>query len=340
MSELVDKYIAENKRTDALQECLKTKQLYLGIFLGRLYKDTEILPQLEKEAGNNVVRVKLLCNWCNSENIVRLWNKMSKGNCRWNNICIVDSDPVDYYVIINSPWPNDVYDKKKTVLFQMEPHMDKRKDIWGEWADPDEKDFFKVCKHKNKEYNNNEWHLSLTYGQLSKNIITKNPEFNKILSTVLSAKYTDPGHAKRIDFVKFLEKKGLTVHVYGENRWDYKNYKGSLPSHCKDNGIFPYKYTFNAENHEIPYYYTEKLIDGILGECLTFYWGCPNIRELIDPRAYVQLELSNFENDYKIIMIAMEEDWYSQTLPFIRKEKNRILNELQFFPRLEKILHT
>jgi hypothetical protein len=35
---------------------------------------------------------------------------------------------------------------------------------------------------------------------------------------------------------------------------------------------------------------------------------------------------------------AIEEDWWSQRLPYIREAKRRILTELQFFPRLEREL--
>jgi hypothetical protein len=341
MSELIDKYIAENKPEQALQECLNSGKNYLGIFLAKIFRNKEIIAQLETKCQqvNKLIRVKLLCNWTSSENLVKIWSKMSKGNSVWNNIVIVSCDPADYYVIINSPPENAVYDKKKTIVFRMEPYMERRPDMWKEWADPDGKEFLKVCKHSEEEYNNNEWHISLTYTQLCRNPVIKNPAYDKVLSTVLSGNYRDIGHIKRIDFAKFLDSKGLTLHVYGDNRWEYKHYKGSLPYHCKDEGILPYKYTFNAENQSIPYYYTEKLIDGILGECLTFYWGCPNIRELIDPRAYIQLELSNFEIDYLIIRKAIEEDWYSQRLPYILEAKKRILNDLQFFPRLEKIVN-
>ena len=297
----------------------------------------DICNQLLEETVkiNKIITVKLLCNWCTSEQLVQCWNKMSKGNYTWNNICIVSSDSEpDFYVIINRPPENAVYDKKKTIVFQMEPYIERNPKQWHDWTNPDNKEFVKVCKHREGEYNNNEWHLSKTYSQFNNESIVK----TKTFSTVLSSNYRDPGHVKRIDFVKFLESKGLPIHVYGNNRWDYKEYKGSLPYHCKDEGIIPYKYTFNAENHDIPYYYTEKLTDGILGECLTFYWGCPNIRELIDPRAYVQLDLSNFEKDYEVVKKAIEEDWHTQRLPYIREQKKRILNDLQFFPRLEKII--
>ena len=114
---------------------------------------------------------------------------------------------------------------------------------------------------------------------------------------------------------------------------------GPLPPHDKNGGLLQYKYTFNAENHSIRNYYTEKLIDGILAECLVFYWGCPNVKDYIDERAYVQLELVDFEKDYQTVQKAINEDWHSQRLPYIREAKKKILDELQFFPRLEKILN-
>lgn len=364
----IDTHLQSGAISDALQSCITSKNYNLGLLIGKLSspnvpryyelmadiiknvesvkteiklvqstQSSQALPALPKRDPNKI-RVQLLCNWCPSQELANLWNKMSKGNYTWNNIEIVWEGVVDYFVLINAIHPNIKLDKKRTILFRMEPHMAKNPETWKEWADPDPKDFLRVLKHESGDYNNNEWHLSKTYSELSTQSVEKNLELNGILSTILSAQYRDPGHVKRVDFVKFLEKKGLTVHVFGDNKWEYVNYKGSLPKYCKDGGIFPYKYTFNAENHAINNYYTEKLIDGILGECLTFYWGCPNVKEYIDPRAYVQLDLSNFEKDYDIIKKAIAEDWHSQRLPYIREAKKKILNELQFFPRLEKII--
>jgi hypothetical protein len=155
---------------------------------------------------------------------------------------------------------------------------------------------------------------------------------------VLSDKYRDLGHVKRIDFVKFLETKGLRVDVFGGNKFMWQNYKGSLPYHAKDDAMFPYKYVFNVENHEIRNYYTEKFIDGILAECLVFYNGCINIGDFFDTRAFVWLELVDFEHDYAIVKQAIEENWWEQRLPYIQAAKRKILNEMQFFPRLERIL--
>lgn len=353
---MVELCISNKDIVNALEHCIKEKQYYIGLFLGKLMPDNsakynELMSAIYLQTENNIspstetqvsvqnnsqlLRVQLLCNWCSSEQLAHCWNKMSQCNYTWNKIKLVWKEPVDYYVIINMPPKDAIFDKKKTIVFRMEPNMYKNLNLWGEWANPNDTEFIKVCHHEKGEYNNTEWHLSKSYSELlNMNNITKQ---HNILSTVLSGKYKDVGQVKRIDFIKFLEKK-MTVHVYGENRWNYKEYKGSLPLHCKDDAIFPYKYTFNVENNNIKNYYTEKLVDGILGECLVFYSGCPNIKDFIDERAYVYLELANFQKDYEKIKKAIEEDWHTQRLPYIKNAKRKILQELQFFPRLEKIL--
>lgn len=329
MSLTIETFISNNNIEQAILECLQTNQPYLGKFLS-------VISGIEINTTEKpLIKIQLLCNWCTSKQLAELWNKMSKGNFTWNNIRIVWEGDVDYYVIINAPPENAIFNKKKTIIFQMEPYMSEDLEKWGVWAYPNEAEFLKIFKH-DTEFNNCEWHLSKTYSELNSKPIEKKYD---TLCTILSGKYTDPGHVKRIDFIKFLEKQNFPVDVYGENRWDYKNYKGSLPYHCKDEGILPYKYVFNAENHDIKNYFTEKLIDGILGECLVFYSGCFNLREYIDERAYVHLELSNLQKDYEVVRKAIKEDWYTKRLPFIREAKRRILNEMQFFPRLEKFIN-
>jgi hypothetical protein len=234
-------FLNSTQPENAVTECHRTGQVHLASFLSKIYK-----PK---------IRVKMYCNWYPSADLVQLWSKMSQGNGVWNNIQIVSEEPADYYVIINSPPADAYFLKKKTILFCMEILKA---------GNPNPADFLKICHHE--EYNNCEWHLSKTYSELLEMKIEK----TKVLSTILSQKYTDPGHVKRIDFVKFLEKKGLEIDVYGSNFWEYKNYQRPLPYHQKDDGIFPYKYTFNVENHSKKNYMTEKLIDGILGECLVF----------------------------------------------------------------------
>ena len=360
----IDKFISKNQIDNALDISLSRNLTYLSLLINKIEHDNDnelsdnykknlrridhvnndvFFTDIEKEYLNKTKRVKVLLtsNWLPNKDICNTWNKMSKNNdYKWNNIEIVWEEPCDFYCIVNKPFdPNFSYKPEKTIVFRMEPNMDKNLNAWGEWSTiPNAKDFKFVGFHE-KHFNNNEWHLSKNYNQLSNETIDKNEELSSVLTAILSDKYSDPGHIKRIDFIKFVEKKGgIKVDVFGSNKFLWKNYKGSLPQYKKDKSLFPYKYSFNVENFSIQNYYTEKLIDGILSETLVFYSGCYNAKDYIDERAFVYLELSNFEQDYEIIKKAIEEDLWSKRLPFIKEAKKKILNELQFFPRLEKIL--
>ena len=330
--ETINNLIKDKKYTEAIKECDINEFTNFATLLRKISK----IKVVDVEDGK--IKVLLCCNWCSSAELCKTWRKMSKNNdLSWGNIKIVSSEPCDYYCIINAP-PQDVnFNTRKTILLRMEPNMEKNEYMWKEWSNPKDEDFLYVGYHKNT-LNTMEWHLSKTYQQLLNENIEKNNELNNVLSSVLSDKYKDPGHIKRIDFVKFLEKKNMDVHVFGGNKFLWKNYKGSLPYHKKDDALLPYKYTFNVENFSIYNYCTEKLVDGILSECLVFYSGCYNIKDYIDPKAFVYLELVDFEHDYQIIKKAIEEDWWKERLPFIKEAKRKIMEEYQFFPKLDKIL--
>ncbi len=291
-------------------------------------------------------RVKMLCNWCSSEQLCSDWDAMSKGNRAWNTIQITSEDTnIDYWVIINKPPPGAKYDPKRTIVFQMEPWCGEPWQTWGvktwgEWAKPDPAKFLQVRSH-DKFYNNGFWQLSYTYSQL-KNAIPEKTMGNRI-STICSTKYFDPGHKYRIDFLKFLESKADSDVQFDfwntDNKFNFKNYKGPLTPHKdKERGLLPYKYYFMCENNAEKNFITEKLWEPLLTESLVFYWGCPNVSDYIDPRAYVQLDMNNFELSFQIIKKAIKEDWWRQRLPYIRVEKQKFLETYQFFPTLERVI--
>lgn len=286
---------------------------------------------------NLETKVMLLCNWCSSKELADSWNKMSQGDYSWGNLKIIWEGTPDYWVIINRPPEGVEYDASKTIVFQMEPHMAER-NMWGEWGNPDDSKFLKIFRHST-DFNNVEWHLGKSYSELSTQPIVKSSDKEFVLSTVLSDKYFDEGHIKRIDFVKYIEEQ-LPVDVYGQNTFGYKNYKGSLPPRQKDDALLPYKYTFNAENNSISNYFSEKLVDAILSETLCFYWGCPNVDQYIDPSAYIQLPLDDMAKSLEIVKNAIENDEWGKRIETIRREKQKILNQYQFFPRLATFLQT
>jgi hypothetical protein len=280
----------------------------------------------------------MLCDWCSSEELCKRWSKMCNKGYTWNNIEITWDEDVDYYVIINKPPPNEYYMPEKTLVFQMEPWVyDENKTwgvkTWGNWAKPNPNKFMHVHSH-DKYLNNVEWQINIPQ------------EFPKVrkeeIFSILSGNNWDDGHKKRTKFVKYLEEneKDILIDVYGRSNYhNLKNYKGQLTDDKKESQFVNYKYYFMAENNSEHNYATEKIWEPILCECLCFYWGCPNLEDYIDERAFVRLDLDDFEKSYQIIKQAIEEDWWSQRIDIIKKEKEKIINEFGFFPTLQRIIN-
>jgi len=288
------------------------------------------------------IRLKMLCNWCSSEQLCKEWANMYLKDKSWKNIQMTASDDpreIDYYVIINSPPADAQFVPEKTIIFQMEPWVtDPAKNwgvkTWGEWAIPDPTKFFKVFTHKT-HLNSVQWHIDYPFYTQPMEVTKQ----NKIV-TICSEKNFDKGHLLRNNFIRFLETMtDEQIEVYGrENYHQFKNYKGVVPADNKYNVYANYKYCLSAENNREHNYATEKIWEAILCETLCFYWGCPNLEDYLDARAFVRLPLEDPIAALKIIQQAVAEDWWSQRIVVIKQMKEKILNELGFFPFLEKQL--
>ena len=286
------------------------------------------------------IRVKMLCNWCSSQQLCKEWSNMCDYGYVWKNIEMTWEDDVDFYVIINRPEPNSIYDPAKTIVFQMEPWVyDETKNwgvkTWGEWSEP--KNFLKVFGRKTGDVNNIFWQLELPLSELVNSFEKSKGD---IISSICSSKYFDEGHIHRIDFLHYLEKEGIALDIYNKsNDREFKSYRGPLSPYIdKSKGLVPYKYYFMIENNYEEDFITEKLWEPILCESLVFYYGCPNVENHVNPLAFVLLDINDFEKSTKIVKQAIEEDWWSQRIDVIREEKRRLLNEMAFFPRLQNIL--
>jgi hypothetical protein len=300
-----------------------------------------------KNNNNKNIRVKMLCNWCSSEQLCKEWSNMCEKGFVWKNIELVWTDvkeEIDYYVIINSCSKDEYFEPLKTIVFQMEPWVNDATKNWGvktwnKWSQPDNELFLAVRGRKTHHHNNAFWQLELTHNEL----LNLKVEKTKIISSICSSKYFDEGHIARIDLLKYIEQKNdpnVIIDIYNQdNHHNFKNFKGPVSPYVdKSKGYKPYKYYFMIENNYEENFITEKLWEPILCESLCFYYGCPNVTDYIDSRAFVLLDINDFENSYQIIKKAIEEDLWSQRIDIIRQEKQRILNELAFFPTIEKII--
>lgn len=313
---------------------LNTRFNNFGIFNNNI--DASQL-KLSNTSKKKYTRVKMLCNWCFSEQLCKEWSNMCEHGFIWKNIEITWEDDVDFYVIINMPPPGSKYDPSRTIVFQMEPWVaDENKKwgvkTWGEWSNP--VNFLKVFGRKTGDVNNIFWQLELPLPRLYETF-----EKSHTLSSICSSKYFDEGHIHRIDFLHYLEE-NVSIDIYSQNnQYGFKNYRGSLTPYVdKSKGIAPYKYYFMVEDSYENDFITEKMWEPILCETLVFYYGCPNVEQHVDPLAFVLLDMNDFEKSVKIIKQAISEDWWSQRIDAIRREKQRLLNEMAFFPRLKSVI--
>jgi FkbM family methyltransferase len=283
----------------------------------------------------------MLCNWCSSEQLHEEWSVMCEnGEYIWNNqIEMVIDEPIDFYVIINQAIDGEYYDPSKTLLFPMEPWVyDESKQwgvkTWGKWASPNPAEFFHIHQ-KDKFLNPVQWQIPGLKSKIFEPALKQNR-----ISSICSSKLIDTGHILRTNFINYMEQNGLaSLDVYGkENYHGFTSYKGPLNNDDKMDGFENYKYYFMAENNSEYNYATEKIWEPILCECLCFYWGCPNLEDHIDSNAFIRLDLENKEESLKIVVRAIKEDWWSQRIDCIRREKQKILHKLGFFPTLQKLL--
>lgn len=290
-------------------------------------------------AATRVLKILMKANWISSKGLCDLWNKLGDGNYTFTKdhltLEMVWEPPFDYVVVVNST--PDVVPLEKTIYMVMEPVV--HDPTWNRYLNSSSFSLFKAvwCHRPGGNYNNNEWHLSKTRQELLDDDKAPPKTQGNAVSAVLSGKYFDPGHILRINLAQKAQHE-MVWHSYGSNHFRWKDYRGALPLYSKDEALFPYKYTFNAENTFLPGYYTEKLIDAILSECLCFYMGPPNIEELVHPMAYVHLDMSDIPQSILTMKRAVQEDWYTLRLPYIKQAKDKILHETGFFPRLHTTL--
>jgi len=277
------------------------------------------------------IQVKLLSNFATSAQLCRIWTKLCKAGNTWNSIEITDVDEADYFCVINYPLDGHFYRPERTIVLKMEEKESSRPFFPKEWVDMDRRKYFFVFDERNSL----EWHLGKTYTTLSNSSFTK----TKVLSTVTSSAHRLEGHKRRIALLQYLEQHDVPFDLYGrDNLFQFQNYAGALPRYEKDAGILPYKYTIAVENVCAKTYFTEKIVDAILGECLCFYWGCPDLETYIHPDAFIRLDLDNFAKSRTIIEETIRQNEWERRLPVIRGEKTKILNELQIMPVIERII--
>ena len=277
-------------------------------------------------------KVRLAPSWCTGDELATLWRRQFPANGHWKGLRLVGSNEAfDFTVVVNHPGVNQIGENDHVISAHMEPQEGFR--TYGTWSEPLAAN---VTHFQSRDFAGNflEWHLGATYDEL----ITSHPVKSLDLSSIVTGKRLSVGHHLRLDFLHHLERHETPIDIFGlDNNEMFRGYRGSLPWLDKRDGLFPYRYTIAVENNSEPNYLTEKIVDGILAECLVFYWGCPNIHDFVESDAIILLPLDDFDEARRIVEAAIRNDEHAKRLPAIRRAKNRILDDLQLAPELSRI---
>jgi hypothetical protein len=272
-------------------------------------------------------------------------NRMTPhGNYEWpfsdsagqaRRMRLVTEEP-DRWAVFSAPPAGSELDPARTVITASEPEMwtERWRAQWGEWAAPSPQSFLAVRDHR-RYPNAPDWWIGRSHAQLRDD---PPPNKTRTLAACVSTKYWDPGHIKRLDFLHFLDRQDLDLDIYGSPENGFARFISPTPHQDKSMALLPYRYSFDAENHATPNLLTEKIIDCVLAETLSFYWGAPNLDSFIDPRAFIPLALDDFEADLELIRRAIADDEWSKRLPVIRAEKQRVLAHLHALPALARAI--
>jgi hypothetical protein len=228
------------------------------------------------------------------------WSKLFPAS--YHHLLTDDPHKATHVLIVNAPHPADVpwvtalfppSRPDRRILAHMEPEINgKYRHLWPaeEYRCPDPAQWRAVWTHAT-HLNVCEWHLCRTYDDLMSGDSPSAHVTNRdnSVALVLTAKYTDPGHIARIDVARALLAHGLARTVHGScAKWMHG--AAAAPGTAAGGGAFvpdkgqvlaQYKYTFNAENHSIDNYVTEKFWDAVLSHTFLFYMGHPCILRIV-----------------------------------------------------------
>jgi hypothetical protein len=277
-----------------------------------------------------IIKVKVM--WPLSDDITLLRILMNMFNCStgWNKIqFILDDNEADFIFIINAIRPNLKIDYSKTIFIQTIPNLNILPESLRQF------DFSKFLKVMTYQEMNDLGNGFISFYNLK---LLSHPPKEKDLSCIISKNYIQRGDTEKIDFITYLEQKGLDFDIFGESLFPLQNLKENIDNFNQEKGLYKYKYSIITENNFHPNFYSEKILDSILSETVAFYYGCPNLERWIDEKCFIRLELSDYSKDMKKIKESITNNEWEKRIEFIRKEKERIITSFNLLASIENII--
>ncbi len=99
-----------------------------------------------------------------------------------------------------------------------------------------------------------------------------------------------------------------------------------------------YRYTIAIENYVAPYHWTDKISDPLLSLCLAFYVGDPRLEEIFPAESFIRIPLDDYEEAYRIIRNAIDNNEYEKRLPAIREARRILVEKHNIYNRVAALI--
>jgi hypothetical protein len=157
------------------------------------------------------------------------------------------------------------------------------------------------------------------------------------LGVICSGKDLVPGHATRRRFVEVLESTfGDRVAIHG----NWKDVGNNTYSGWKDKWEFisRVKRLIVLENSRVPHYWSEKLADAFLANCLPIYHGCPNVNDYFPADAFIPIHCGELEDSIATITKCLQSDLCPTQQAAIQAAKSMVLDKYNLFAEIVNLV--
>ena len=155
----------------------------------------------------------------------------------------------------------------------------------------------------------------------------------RVMSIIVSQKIYAPGHKYRHSLVQRIIQERLPVYIYGRGTRFY-NYEFNMGEFQNLEPFETYMYSICIENYKTPHYFSEKIIDPVICECMPVYWGCEHMGEYLDSDCF-HVITGNVDQDIETIKNILRDPmkYYKQPMNDEFANKINILKNIDaLFP--------
>lgn len=245
----------------------------------------------------------------------------------WENIIAVDSQQEADYVIIQDKTKDKIENESKVIFFGREP-----KHVPGAFRGGSDKYFRNLHHERGEIWLPQTWWLNIDFNSLLENSPTK----SKTLSIIDSGKNSVPGgHSFRLNLInKIKNQYPDVIDIFGKINGKI------LPERDKQEGLLEYKYYLAIENGKTDHYFSEKIVDALLCECMPIYWGCNKLEKYLPKGSFVRIDENQSMDEMvdQIISIS-QSNLREKNIDKIKEAKNLILHKYNIWPTIKKSIY-